>query len=238
MFSKKHKKLLHKSLAVVFAALLLAIGIGFFNSNPAQAAGPLCYQSIGGSGGPGNCVPSSSLPVEGGSFQNDKCYELSTAFGRQYWKLADCTKSPFNNSNTQKVTCQDGSEHVVAKEFAGVAITPEMVCKDHKGPASTDPHENYQLTQPLEPDCNTAELNRNNCKIIDWLLIIINALSGLVALVIIISIIVAGIQWSMAGNNPQQVSQARGRIVNALIALLVFIFMFAFLQWVVPGGLF
>jgi hypothetical protein len=237
MFIKKHKKLLHKSLALVFASLLLAIGIGLIRGNSAQAMEPLCYQALFASNGPGACAQNPGIPVEGESFKEDKCYELSTAFGTQYWKLSDCTKAPFNNSNSQKVFCQDGTEHVVAKEFAGAKITPEMVCKDHGGAYTANPPDTNKLTQPLEADCDQEVLNRSNCKIIDWLLIIINALSGLVALVIIISIIVAGIQWSMAGNNPQQVSQAKGRIVNALIALLVFIFMYAFLQWVVPGGI-
>ena len=87
-------------------------------------------------------------------------------------------------------------------------------------------------------NCTAANLNKNNCGIIYYVWLFINVLSGLVGMVLVITIVVAGIQWTTAGDNPQQISAARNRIVNAVIALLVFVFMYAFLQWVVPGGIF
>ncbi len=57
-------------------------------------------------------------------------------------------------------------------------------------------------------------------------------------LLVIIMIASAGIQYSAAGGDPQKVNNAKKRISNAVLALLLFIFMFALLQWLVPGGLF
>lgn len=67
---------------------------------------------------------------------------------------------------------------------------------------------------------------------------IVNFLSAGVAIVIAGSIIVAGIQYTMAGNQPQVLTSARNRIINAVIALFAFLLIFAFLQWVIPGGVF
>lgn len=67
---------------------------------------------------------------------------------------------------------------------------------------------------------------------------IVNFLSAGVAIVIAGSIIVAGIQYSLAGNQPQVLTSARNRIINSVIALFAFLLIFAFLQWIIPGGLF
>jgi len=59
-----------------------------------------------------------------------------------------------------------------------------------------------------------------------------------VGLVVVGSIIWGGIQYAVAGNNPNAVSAAKKRIMDSLIALLAFLFMFGFLQWIIPGGIF
>lgn len=62
-------------------------------------------------------------------------------------------------------------------------------------------------------------------------------LSVIAGVVIVISIIVGGIQYSSAGSDPNKVSAAKKRITNALVSLVAFIFLVAFLQWIIPGGL-
>jgi hypothetical protein len=46
-----------------------------------------------------------------------------------------------------------------------------------------------------------------------------------------------GIQYSLAGDNATATGAAKQRITNGLIALATFIFAFALLQWLIPGGL-
>jgi hypothetical protein len=75
-------------------------------------------------------------------------------------------------------------------------------------------------------------------KIVADLRLIINALSIGVGIIIVTIIILGGIQYMVAGDNPNAVSAAKQRIINALIALLAYILIFAFLQWLVPGGVF
>ncbi|MEK7603349.1 MAG: hypothetical protein AAB459_03845 [Patescibacteria group bacterium] len=67
---------------------------------------------------------------------------------------------------------------------------------------------------------------------------IISALSAGIGIVIVIMIIVGGIQYSTAGGDSGKVTAAKSRIFNAVLALIAFFFMFGFLQWIVPGGLF
>jgi Na+/phosphate symporter len=69
-------------------------------------------------------------------------------------------------------------------------------------------------------------------------MITINVLSALVGVIVVIMIIVGGIQYSAAGDDPQKVAAAKSKITNALLALFLFIFMYALLQWLVPGGIF
>lgn len=65
---------------------------------------------------------------------------------------------------------------------------------------------------------------------------VVNFLSAGAGIIITGSIIWAGIKYIMAGNNANEISAAKQRILNSLIALLVFILIYAFLQWLLPGG--
>ncbi len=67
---------------------------------------------------------------------------------------------------------------------------------------------------------------------------IVNFLSAAVGIVIIAVIIIGGIQYSLAGDNPTATGAAKKRIANGLVALMAFIFTWAFLQWLIPGGIF
>ncbi|MBX4197636.1 hypothetical protein KW801_03735 [Candidatus Saccharibacteria bacterium] len=101
-----------------------------------------------------------------------------------------------------------------------------------------DPNDNSKCA-PLGNDCNG--LNNNAClkknPITTYINDAIAFLSAGVGIIVIGTIILGGIQYSMAGDNPTATQAARQRITNGLIALFAFLFIFAFLQWLVPGGL-
>lgn len=67
---------------------------------------------------------------------------------------------------------------------------------------------------------------------------IVGVLSGLVGVVVVGVIILGGIQYSIAGDKAEAVSAAKKRIINGVTALIAFLFIFAFLQWLIPGGVF
>ncbi len=88
-----------------------------------------------------------------------------------------------------------------------------------------------------DPDC-VVDQTAANCGITRYLNMFVNILTGLVGIAIVGSIIVGGIQYSMSAGDAQAVGAAKKRISNALLALLIYSFTFAFLQWIVPGGVF
>ena len=65
---------------------------------------------------------------------------------------------------------------------------------------------------------------------------LINFLGIGVGVIVVIMIIVGGIQYTTAGSNPQAVSAAKKRILNAVSALVAFLLLYAFMQWLIPGG--
>jgi hypothetical protein len=67
---------------------------------------------------------------------------------------------------------------------------------------------------------------------------IIVLLTVLVGVFAVISIIVAAIQYSSAGDDPSAVGKAKNRIFKTVLGLFGYIFLFAFLNFLVPGGLF
>ena len=93
---------------------------------------------------------------------------------------------------------------------------------------------------PNGKTATSAELQQclKNNKITSDLNTIVNFLSAAVGIVVVGVIIMGGIQYTLAGGNPTALAAARGRITNALIALVLFMFIYAFLQWIIPGGAF
>jgi hypothetical protein len=71
--------------------------------------------------------------------------------------------------------------------------------------------------------------------IMDMLFGILRFLSNGVGLVIVISLVWAGIQYSMARGIPQEAEKAQKRILSTVGALLLFIFAYAIINYLVPG---
>lgn len=87
-----------------------------------------------------------------------------------------------------------------------------------------------------DTNCDSDVLNKENCGIVKILVDGINILSALAGMVIIGSIIIAGYQYMTARDNSGQIQQARTRIIWAISAMILFIFMYALLNFLVPGG--
>lgn len=62
-------------------------------------------------------------------------------------------------------------------------------------------------------------------------------LSAAVGIVVVLSIVYSAIQYSSAGGDAQKIAVARGRIQKSIMALLAYLVLWAFLQWVIPGGI-
>lgn len=73
--------------------------------------------------------------------------------------------------------------------------------------------------------------------IVDMMFALFRFLAAGVGLVIIGSIIVAGIQYTASRGNPQATEASIKRVTNSVIALLIYIFMYAIANFIVPGGI-
>ncbi len=82
--------------------------------------------------------------------------------------------------------------------------------------------------------CNGSSPNG----IVDLLFAIIRFLSAGVGLVVIASIIVGGIQYIVSRGDPNATGAAIKRLTSSVIALIIFIFAYAILNYVIPGGFF
>jgi len=96
----------------------------------------------------------------------------------------------------------------------------------------------------LDADCNKdtngngTSLDKKDCGIVGYVITFTNLLSAMVGIIIVIMISVGGVQYTMARDDPQAVAAAKTRIQNAILALVFYLFAFALLQWLVPGGVF
>lgn len=94
----------------------------------------------------------------------------------------------------------------------------------------------------LSPDpamCNTPCKDANDCSLVtNYLNPIINKfLAPLAALAVVIGLIWGAIGYSMSAGDASKVAEAKDRIQKALIGLVAFIFLYALLNWLIPGGL-
>jgi hypothetical protein len=74
--------------------------------------------------------------------------------------------------------------------------------------------------------------------IADMAFAIIRLLTDGVGIVVIASVIVGGIQYSTSRGDPQATQAAIGRIRASIMALFIFIFAYAILNYVIPAGFF
>ena len=74
--------------------------------------------------------------------------------------------------------------------------------------------------------------------IIDMAFALFRFLSAGVGLIVIGSVIYAGIQYSTARGNPQATQAAIKRISNSIIGLILYIFLFSLANFLIPGGIF
>lgn len=66
---------------------------------------------------------------------------------------------------------------------------------------------------------------------------LVNFLSAAVGVVLVISLVVAGIQYMTSSGDPSGIKSARDRIVAVVWSFIIYIFSFAILQYLMPGGL-
>jgi hypothetical protein len=77
----------------------------------------------------------------------------------------------------------------------------------------------------------------NGGVIVTYLKTVLQFLSGAIGVVVLLMFTIAGIQYITSAGEPKQITAAKERLVNAVIALVLFAMAAAILNFVVPGGI-
>lgn len=80
--------------------------------------------------------------------------------------------------------------------------------------------------------------NSGNGPIWNILMVVLNFFSVGVGIVVVGAIVYGSILYTSAGGDQAQVKKGVSVITNAIIGLLAYIFMYAIINYLVPGGLF
>lgn len=153
---------------------------------------------------------------------------------------AQICRDNFKNNNNNKTAAAQIADDCKTKAADSVKW---LICIDGKAKEyistqsnTSAPNTITDTPKAIKSDCNADDLDESNCGIIKYLKMAINTLSAVAGVVIVGSVIFAGIQYSASADDPQAVAKAKGRIINALIALLLFVFGYGILNWLIPGG--
>jgi len=231
-------------IALMLPLLAMSIVFAGSSSNYASAVEPGCYASSASVGSNNavtrnttstDCPDSTTLDQV---VKNNKCFVTTVgSSGQTAFNETNCGDIVTGNSNIGEATRPGPSE-----DTDGGAIKVSL-----NGEATLD-SENYcgkgeenRVRISFDIGClgnsysgASGELN----PVLDMLFALLRFVSAGVGLVVIGSIIWAGIQYSTSRGNPQSTEAAIKRVTNAVIALLIYIFSFAILNFLVPGGLF
>lgn len=115
---------------------------------------------------------------------------------------------------------------MVAIAFTPAAVFADDSCTDSDG-------------QPVKTSvisCDSVNTGRG----IVWniLVIVINFLSAGVGIVVLAGIVFGAVTYASAAGNADQAKKGITFITNSVIALVLYIFMYAIINFLVPGGLF
>lgn len=143
--------------------------------------------------------------------------------GRAFAANAAANPCKINPDGT--VTNQDPANPCVLPDGticnnAGVQSTDKANCKTGDcaaDPACSGPADNNLVTSYINP--------------------LVKLLTALIGVIVVISIVAGGIMYASAGGDANKVAAAKKRITNSLLALIMYLFLGAFLQYIVPGGI-
>lgn len=139
----------------------------------------------------------------------------------------DCQKKRADDFKAKKTASSNGGAVVISAQHEG---TDGGVCGNENSGSSVETKFNFGCLGNDGPDSMGA--------IEDLLYSLIRFLSVGVGVVLVMFIILAGIQYSASEGNPEATQGAKNKIRDAIIGLFIYLIAFAFVQFLVPGGIF
>lgn len=214
-----------KVISTIFSITLIALSVTIATiTTPMRTDAQVCFNEGGASSGRTNCTG-----IGAGNLVADKCYVKVDPNGP--------------NEGFEEIACPaviEGSEQACLEELNSGAINQEgyeACIRSASSGTTTGFNEGGEfdcdgVSTSIEVDCSNAEN-----PIYSYIIAIVNFISAGVGIAIVANVMIGGVQYMMSGGNPQVTQAAVKRIINALIALLAFIFMWAFFNWLIPGGI-
>lgn len=167
--------------------------------------------------------------------------QFNTDSGPSYEQLCRDHQIGTSSADSQEdtrhdaVSCSDNTAIPPSNKSAG---TESEFCQTHGGLSATGVRTGVATySSSSKKECTSATLKADdNCKILKYLVQFVNLLSAVVGIVVVIMIAIGGLQYSASRDNPQATAAAKAKIQNALLGLVAYLFVYAFLQYIIPGG--
>lgn len=109
--------------------------------------------------------------------------------------------------------------------FQSVFVSNYAFAQDNSGGGNSS--SSPQAKTAILPDTWSIE------DILNMILVVVTTGVGIAA---VGSIVFAGILYITARDNAAQVSKAKTMIMNTIIGVVAYVLMWAFLEWIIPGG--
>lgn len=241
-------------LAVAFFAVM-GLFLGVFAANPPQAAAAgTCYINLGDFR-VGPDTSECSTDPDGRKSYRDINGNVTEPVAGHCYSGTESGSGSFATISYQEYLCQDletlrgNARRDLCVNSGGVwnaaGTVDESTCSC-PSPTSFDPASDRcrAPTEGTQDDTPSGSVpagtiaDEDSGRIVGWIQAGINLLTALAGIAITGAVIVGGIQYSTSGGNPQAAGAAKKRITNAMLAMLALVFLYTFLQWLVPGGIF
>jgi len=150
-------------------------------------------------------------------------------------KYASCItgfKAGINGEKKNKACDKDPYPAVCKAGFdKGKAEAPSEDSSASNSGSSSQTHKD-------DPALECNNMSDMKCNLVKkYLSPFITFLSALVGLAVTIGIISGGIRYASSEGDPQKAAAGKNQIRGAIIALVFFIFLYAAINWLVPGGI-
>lgn len=124
--------------------------------------------------------------------------------------------------------------YTFAKEIIEDSNGNSVSLSDLKSKSDSNSNSDSKNTPPA--DAKTAILP-SDWKVEDILNMVLVVVTTGVGIAAVGSIVFAGVLYITARDNAAQVSKAKTMIMNTIIGIIAYILMWAFLEWIIPGGI-
>ena len=164
----------------------------------------------------------------------DKCYfSWGTAFGPTPPVDIDCVSAP-ENTDTDIIFPKDN----MAGQVAGETNKAQTEFKTgEEAPTGGAGKTCGEGASAVNLSINVGCRGKGN-SIIDLAFALIRFLSIGVGIVMVASLVFAGVQYTASAGNPQATAKALGRISSTAMAFVIYLLIFAILNWLIPAGIF